>query len=307
MKKIHRKMAMALTLGLALPALLMPSISSGFPTDTNTYLIEAVRVGNFDFDDPNGPANNPEHRDWRTAPATTVPLEYKVFASANAVAPFDDWSQVRPGLVRNLYVKAIHDGGELLLRVTWQDKTFDENAHEVPRFFDALALMIPYPESDYPGCIPGPDNEPMIHMGMRCDGRDETGLTADDSNAGVIRCCPVSIHFWRPDKVEIENIVTNGPGTTLETAETDEPGVFHAWQRWQDNRWMVIMGRVLDAPPPPELPADTALTHVGAGGNLVDLAVGGTYPTVFANWDGSRDERNGSKFIGLWGALTIKP
>jgi DMSO reductase family type II enzyme heme b subunit len=167
--------------------------------------------------------------------------------------------------------------------------------------------MIPYSESDYPGCVPGPDNEPMIHMGMRCDGRDEKGLTADDPNAGVIRCCPVSIHYWRPDKVEIENIVANGAGTTLETVETDEPGVFHAWQNWQNNQWTVIMGRVLDAPAAPELPPDTELTHVGPGGNLVDLAPGGTYPMVWGNWDGSKDERNGSKFIGLWGTLSIAP
>ncbi len=306
MKTIYRKMAKALALGLALPGLLIPAVSSGFPTDTNTYLVEAVRISSFDFADLNGPANNPHHQAWKNAPVTTVPLEYKVFASANAVASYDDWSKVRPKIVRNLSVKAVHDGGEILFRVKWKDKTFDENAREVPRFFDALALMIPYSADDYPGCIPGDTSEPMIHMGMRCDGRDEHGLTADDPNAGVIRCCPVNLHFWRPDKVEVENIVTNGAGTTLETEETDDPTLFHAAQDWSNNRWTVIMGRAMVGPPNPE-PAHPDATNVGPGGYMVTLEAGKEYPTVWANWDGSRDERNGSKFIGLWGTLSIAP
>ena len=295
---------------LALAALLIPTISSGFPTDTDTYDVNAVRVAPFSFADPSGPANNASHPAWATATATDVPLEYIIFASANAKGAFDDWAKVGPASVRHLSIKSIHDGQEILFRVEYADATFDENAGDVPRFFDALALMIPYPESDYPGCVAGREdppvsNEPLIHMGMRCDGRDEKGRLPSDPDFIGARCCPVNLHFWRPDKVEVENIVTNGMGTTLETSETDDPTLFHASQNWENGVWTVVMGRAMVGPAPGEEHPDA--THVGPGGYMVTLEAGESYDTVWGNWDGSRDERNGSKFIGLFGNLNIAP
>jgi hypothetical protein len=291
---------------LALAALLIPAVSSGFPTDTDTYDVNAVQVGSFTFADPNGPANNPSHPDWAAATATDVPLAYTVFASANAMGSFDDWSQVRGPQVRHLSIKSIYDGGEILFRVEYADETFDPEKDDVPTFFDALALMIPYSGPGYETCVPGPTHEPMIHMGMRCDGLDEKGNECLDPNDPACDCCPVQLHFWRPDKVEVENIVTNGAGTTLETAETDEPTLFHAWQDYDEinKRWTVIMGRALVGPDPGLEPRNDA-TEVGPGGNMVTLVAGESYDTVWANWDGSKDERNGSKFIGLFGNLNL--
>ena len=291
---------------LALAALLIPAISSGFPTDTDTYQVNSVRVGSFTFDDSSGPANNLSHSDWATAPATDVPLEYIIFASANAYGGFDNWAKVNPEATRLLSVKSIHDGEEILFRVEYADETFDENAKDVPRFFDALALLIPYPESDYPGCKAGPEAEPLIHMGMRCDGLDEKGKPCTAANPDDCKCCPTNIHFWRPDKVEVENIVTNGMGTTLETGETDDPLLFHASQDWSNGVWTVVMGRAMVGPPDPE-PEHPDATNVGPGGYMVTLEAGASYDTVWANWDGDRNERNGSKFIGLWGTLIIAP
>jgi hypothetical protein len=143
-------------------------------------------------------------------------------------------------------------------------------------------------------------------MGMRCDGLDEKGNACDETNPGDCKCCPTNIHFWRPDKVEVENIVTNGMGTTLETGETDDPLLFHASQNWSNGVWTVIMGRAMVGPPDPE-PEHKDATHVGPGGYMVTLEAGASYDTVWANWDGDRNERNGSKFIGLWGTLIIAP
>ncbi|MEN8132730.1 MAG: ethylbenzene dehydrogenase-related protein [Pseudomonadota bacterium] len=291
---------------LVLAALLIPAISSGFPTDTNTYQVNAVRVGGFTFADPDGPANNLSHPDWGSATATDVPLAYIIFASANAKGGFDNWALVNDESVRHLSVKSIHDGGEILFRVEFADETFNPEKDDVPRFFDALALMIPYSAADYPGCVAGPEAEPLIHMGMRCDGLDEHGDACTADNPGDCKCCPANIHFWRPDKVEVENIVTNGMGTTLETDETDDPLLFHAAQDWSNGVWTVVMGRAMIGPPNPE-PAHPDAIHVGAGGHMVTLEAGASYDTVWANWDGDRDERNGSKFIGLWGKLIIAP
>ncbi len=291
---------------LALAALLIPAISSGFPTDTDTYQVNSVRVGSFTFDAPGGPANNLSHPDWGNATATEVPLEYIIFASANVKGGFDNWSKVNPESTRLLSVKSIHDGEEILFRVEFADATFDENAKDVPRFFDALALLIPYSEADYPGCKAGPEAEPLIHMGMRCDGLDEHGDECPPGEEANCKCCPTNIHFWRPDKVEVENIVTNGMGTTLETGETDDPLLFHAAQDWSNGVWTVVMGRAMVGPPNPE-PEHPDTTHVGPGGYMVTLEAGASYDTVWANWDGDRNERNGSKFIGLWGTLIIAP
>ncbi|MCP3877804.1 MAG: hypothetical protein GY701_05340 [Sulfitobacter sp.] len=290
---------------LALAALLIPAISNGFPTDTDTYQVNAGRVVSFSFADPSGPANNASHPDWVAATATDVPLEYIIFASANAKGGFDNWAKVSPEATRHLSVKSIHDGGEILFRVEYADETYDENAKDVPRFFDALALLIPYPEEDYPGCKAGPEAEPLIHMGMRCDNLDEHGDPCPPGEEANCKCCPTNIHFWRPDKVEVENIVTNGMGTTLETSETDDPTLFHASQNWENGVWTVVMGRAMVGPPPGEEHPDA--THVGPGGYMVTLEAGESYDTVWGNWDGDRNERNGSKFIGLWGTLIIAP
>jgi hypothetical protein len=300
---------------LALAALLIPAISNGFPTDTDTYQVNSVRVGNFDFDpelDPTGPANDASHPDWDDATATPVPLAYIIFASGNAKGGFDSWAEVGPAATRSLSVKSIHDGKEILFRVEYDDETFNPEKDDVPTFFDALALMIPYSAADgYENCEAGETSEPLIHMGMRCDGRTEGGELCADPEDPACKCCPTNIHFWRPDKVEVENIVTNGMGTTLETAETDDPTLFHASQNWENGVWTVVMGRAMVGPPPPVLdpedPADAELFHAGPGGHMVTLAAGASYDTVWANWDGDRNERNGSKFIGLWGTLIIAP
>jgi hypothetical protein len=289
---------------LALAALLVPAISNGFPTDTNTYIVNSVEVGSFTFADPSGPANNASHPDWATATADDVPLEYIIFASANDYGGFDNWAKVNPESARLLSVKSIHDGEEILFRVEYADATYDENAHDTPRFFDALALLIPYTGVGWEHCKAGPTSEPLIHMGMRCDGLDEKGKECPPGEENNCKCCPTNIHFWRPDKVEVENIVTNGMGTTLETSETDDPTLFHASQSWENGVWTVVMGRAMVGPPDPE-PAHLDATHVGPGGYMVTLEAGTSHDTVWANWDGDRDERNGSKFIGLWGTLNI--
>jgi hypothetical protein len=303
MKTMQLKLLKLVT-PLALAALLIPAISSGFPTDTDTYQVNSKRVGSFTFTDPQGPANKPQNPAWNTATATDVPLAYIIFASGNAYGGFDDWAEVGPNAVRHLSVKSVHDGEEILFKVEYADATFDENAGDVPRFFDALALLFPYTGPGYEACIPGPTSEPLIHMGMRCDGRDEGGNECTDPDDPACKCCPTNIHFWRPDKVEVENIVTNGMGTTLETDETDDPLLFHASQNWENGVWTVVMGRAMVGPSDPD-PAHPDTTTVGPGGYMVTLEAGESYDTVWANWDGDRDERNGSKFIGLWGTLII--
>ena len=52
MKRVTMKTAKALALSLVVPALLAPGMGSAFPTDTDTYQINAGRVASIEFNDP---------------------------------------------------------------------------------------------------------------------------------------------------------------------------------------------------------------------------------------------------------------
>jgi len=53
----------------------------------------------------------------------------------------------------------------------------------------------------------------------------------------------------------------------------------------------------------PFLPADNTFP----GPNMVTLEPNNSYDIVFANWNGSLQERNGYKYISPWSTLIIEP
>ena len=301
MKTMLMKTSRFLVLCLAMTALLIPSVCLGQacnppPPDApiDQFTIASQRVLS-----TAGAANNPSATEWGNAQGTVVPLTVQVIADVNHMAAHND-TFCPVALTRLLNVKAIHDGTTMLFRIEFADATENILINDPPRFHDALAIGIPYPESLYPGCVPGPGlgRQPeMIHMGNPCNG--EGGMT----------CCPMNLMFWRSDKAEIENIVSNGPGTTKETYETDA-GVFTVYQNWTNGTWTLVLGRVMNSPLLPEnnIPLPGPIQQPDfPGKNLVDLVPGQTVRVIFANWDGAKQERNGIKFIGLWGNLSIAP
>ncbi len=295
MKTRYLKISMVLALCLTVMAVVIPSVGLGVDCSVEpmfqlpNYDVTAVRVANqIDFGDPSGPANNPGAQEWKSAPTTAVELGFKIVADVNNQATGND-ILCDPLLYppRILSVQAIHDGMTSLFRIVFADATQNVSIADVPLFHDALAIGIPYPTTLYgAACTPGPTQPEMLHMGTPCNGAE--GLP----------CCPMHLMFWRADKVEIENIVANSPGTTVETVETDIPGLLNTYQNWANGTWTVIMGRVMTDP---FLPAST----IFPGRNMVDLVPGATNPIVFANWDGSGQERNGYKFISIFGNLII--
>src|SRR5574341_1448262 len=286
MKTRYLKISMVPALCLIVIGVVIPSVSLGAVDCTRsvgeqdpTYLITAIRVAvPIDFGDPVGPANNPDAPEWGTAPATAVELGFKVVADVNNMATGNDVF-CRPDLTRILNIKVIHDGMTILFRISFADATKNDSVADVPLFHDALAIGVPYPTTLYgAACTPGSAQPEMVHMGTPCNGAE--GLP----------CCPAHLMFWRADKVEIENVLANSPGTAIETFETDEPGMLNTFQNLNAGVWTVILGRVMIDPfnPINAFPFQSQFP----GRNMVDLIPGETRNIIFANWDGAGNERN---------------
>jgi len=256
---------------------------------------------------------------WAGAPETPVKLMWKITATVNE----EIFS--RDSGTRLLTVKSVNDGASLAFLMTFADPTQSDSIADIPRFHDSMAIAVPFGLADssfFTGCIGGPDQFDMIHMGNKCNGE--------------MQCCPVGLLFWRADKgtrqpplaltvpgpSESEILSANSPGTIHELAETDAD-VVHTWQAYDTatKAWTVVVVRPILSPPPlppPEgatvicqegivgqvpLPSATPCTPIG---NLPNLPPGASYQIVFANWDGGQAERNGMKFIGQWGDLLVQ-
>jgi len=257
---------------------------------------------------------------WTAAPTTSINLMWKITATVNQEV-FSNTSGTRV-----LTAQSVNDGATIVFRYSFQDPSQSDSIADVPRFHDALATAIPFSTADssfFAGCVGGPDQFDMIHMGNPCNGRD--GL----------QCCPVGMLFWRADKgtrvppllstvpgpSEHEVLTANSPGTVHEVAETDA-GLVFTWQGYDQaaKRWTVVVARPMVSPPPldpPEgatiicqegivgaapLPAAVPCTPIGNFPRVVR----GLQQIVFANWDGGQAERNGKKFIGQWGDLLVE-
>jgi DMSO reductase family type II enzyme heme b subunit len=264
----------------------------------DVFQIQAVKVAAFDIHGgPNGdigPAVNPDDRTWRDAPLAIVNLPWQIKMDANTPEPKIENSFVNlanPDLKSRVFqVQAIQDGTSIVFKIVFVDRTQDIDISDVPLFHDGLAIGVPYDERTdplYAPCHPELEFPDMIHMGYPHPG--------DATHA----FCPTQLMFWRADKVEIENVVANGPGTSNETYETDE-GIFNTWQSWKSRVWTVLLARPLINTLPPLIP------DWFPGNNLVTLVPGESYDIVFANWNGSIQERNGYKYISPWGKLIIE-
>lgn len=326
--RIVQAFALASVLVQAPAALGQTSAAAPAPIEpgafNHDFLLTSVRVAS-PLDTANlDPASPAWSGAWAAAPVTKVTLMWKITADVNV----EIFAKQSGRATRVLDVQSVNDGASIAFRYSFADATQSDTIADVPLFHDGAAIAVPFGLVDSPffaGCDPGPAQFDMIHMGNRCDGVDG------------FQCCPVGMLFWRADKgtpgpaggprtvpgpTESEVITGNSPGSVHELAETDA-GVVSTWQSY-DRRakaWTVVVARPLVSPPPlppPEgatvicregiagtapLPPTAPCTPVG---NLPTLNPGGTYPIVFASWDGGQRERDGHKFIGQWGDLAVK-
>jgi hypothetical protein len=289
----------------------------------HNFLVTSVRVAG-PLDTANLDPASPAWRGaWAAAPVTKVNLMWKIVADVTQ----EVFTNVGSGRVLN--VQSVNDGATIAFRYSFSDGSQSDTIADVPLFHDGAAISVPYGVVDSPffaGCDAGPLQFDMIHMGNPCN------------DPAAFQCCPVGMLFWRADKgtrnpagvapatvpgpSESEVITGNSPGSVHEVAETDAD-IVHTWQAYnaKAKSWTVVVTRPVESPPPLEppegatiicregivgtapLPPGTQCTPVG---NLPNLFPGATYQIVFANWDGGQQERNGHKFIGMWGDLAVQ-
>lgn len=122
------------------------------------------------------------------------------------------------GRIRELEVRALHDGSQIAFLLEWEDPDRDVDPPGDERFPDGAALLFPLAEG-----------APLVTMGA--EGK------------------PVNAWHWRADRPEhARNNVAVGLGTTRVTPDASIGTVAH----WDHGRWRVAFRRALRTNTPPE-------------------------------------------------------
>lgn len=226
-----------------------------------------------------------------TAVEIPVPREYDHPDEDDPILPPQD-PELRPEF-KQLYVKSLNNGSEIFFHFEWRDETEDTTVADPPLFADGVALQVPFSGEVLPTPIDPVTGEPVIDP--------VTGLPevadihmGDPDN-------PVNILFWRADFSKVQNATGAGEGTVQITnvqinPDTGEVGesdlnIVHE-DRWRGRRWLVVMGRPMQA--------EDAETQA-------NFTAGTTLPIAWSMWDGNFRERNGNKYAnGDWDKLVIE-
>ena len=216
-------------------------------------------------------------------------------------------------------VQAVHDGQNIVIRLSWKDEQQDLHAASSGAFEDGVAVEL------YRG-----EEEPFLGMGMPQEAVDVWYWDADRQGKpmrledlypnAVVDVYPfsevavVSAELDRegarledqpdislPARASGNQIVPTadesgasalaaaGPGTV--TFRLPHSQVVEAIGSWQDGRWTVVMKRPLKVDSP-----DDGLS----------LAPGDHLSAAFAVWDGAFQDRDGKKLITIWQDFVIE-
>ena len=237
---------------------------------------------------------------FQRAPARTIPL-----IPQNFIKPFGG------GTVKEVRIRALHDGKMVYIELSWVDPTRDAAPLRQTTFTDAVALQFPVQAGVLPNPFMGDKEHPVniwqwkaiwqeelvqardlrrSYPAMAVDYYYDVHLakTAQDRqgfNAGAAAGNLLSA----PTRTSAaEDLVTWGFRTITTQPRQDVLGT----GAWRDGRWTVILIRPLVT----QDPAD------------VQFRAGETNHVNFAVWDGSNRDRNGQKNVTLtWWPLRLKP
>lgn len=232
-----------------------------------------------------GPGLDPSSNLWGGAPAVDVPL-----TAQQVVWPFGG------GSTRVVKAQALHTDDTLYIRMSWSDRTRDDEAIAVDRFVDAAAVEFPADAaSSVPSlCMGQADGGVNIwhwQAGVE-NGRPSTVEAL--SGEGYVDRYPSTDEAYFParaagnpvaDPTGTNELVAVGFGTLSNAERQHVSG--HA--EWAHSRWSVVFAR--------ELSSDSA--------QQVDLGQDVTTDVAFAVWDGNADERNGIKSVSEFVVLDI--
>ena len=192
-----------------------------------------------------------------------------------------------------IYVKAVHVGDDLVVRLDWFDETEDDSTATPETFSDAVAIEFP---SDARSTVPA------ICMGQADAGVNIWQWRAD-SQAGVptVPVTPGYVDFY-PDTSElfypsaaagnpyaagrpVQNLIAGGFGTLTAADQQTVTGA----GVYADGWWSVVFRRSFASPGP-----DQPVFEVGQS---IDVAM--------AAWNGSLQERDGMKAVSQFIRLVI--
>ncbi|MDR7480901.1 MAG: ethylbenzene dehydrogenase-related protein [Armatimonadota bacterium] len=241
----------------------------------------------------------------------------QTFAQAQTrVIPLVPQNVVKPfggGAVREVRVRALHDGKMLYWELSWADATEDRMPPRATAFTDALAVQFPvrYEPGRLPSPIMGEAARPVNIWQWKAAWQDDltrgrdlraafpnmfvdyyydvhlarTAQARAGFNAGLAAGNPVS-RLRRTSAAE--DLVAWGYGTLTHQPRQDVVG----FGRWRGGRWTVVLARPLATP-------DEMDAQFQPGGSTV---------INFAVWDGSHEERNGQKNVTLvWWEVRLEP
>ena len=257
-----------------------------------------------------------------------IVVPYATALPESATAP--QWADAAPAALRltplwwrddfdpALTVQALHDGRTVALKLSWGDKTLDENAGRTQAFRDAVAVELfrggaepflgmgaadapvdiwfwqaepasgpPTLEQIYPRTTVDiyPLSEKSVataefdRPGTRRENQPPVSLTAEASGNPVV---PVA------NRPSGSSLAAGGPGSV--TFRMPKSRLVKAQGQWQDGRWTVVLTRPL-----------SVATDAG-----VPLAPGERASIALAVWDGAHRDRNGQKSVTIWQDLILE-
>lgn len=232
------------------------------------------------------------HAQWRrtirVARSQTVPAsdDAPAFAAIEAVrlplAPLH-WRAAAPNEV---WLRAAHDGRELVLQLDWADPTRDDRIGLGARNGDGAAVQWSR-DQEPPLFAMGSAEQPVnIWRWRSYDPKEAAGL-ADLLVRQPHQGLDVGFGSLQPPPRR-ESIEVHGMGTIRSQTGSGQP--LAVTTRWNDGRWTVTFRRSLAARDRHE----------------VDLSMQGPVLFALAIWDGSIDLHAGSKSITTWHVLDLQ-
>lgn len=185
--------------------------------------------------------------------------------------------------VKEVKVKALHNGKEIAFFLEWKDPTKDSAFEVVHTFSDAVALQFPVEKTGTKPHFGMGHEEGTVNIwnwkAVFQDGADKKKIYAmvDEFLAGREAGNPISIQ-----KTPVQNLIAGGFGSL--TAMEEKAQTVSGIGKWEAGVWKVVFKRSIK----------------GTEKYEAQLEEGGLTPIAFAVWDGGKAERGARKAISTW-------
>ncbi len=253
-------------------------------------------------------------------PLTTARIPLSVEGAAKVLErvparsiPLIPQTLIRPfggGTIREVRIRALHDGKMLYLLLAWNDATVDGSPQRLTTFTDAVALQFPVQSGTLPNPFMGEKDRPVniwqwkaswqeellqartlrkAYPAMSVDYYYDVQFLKDETARRTFNAGAASGNLLsQPRRTSaVEDLVAWGFGTLTTQPRQDVIG----FGAHRGGRWTVLLARPLRT----DDPAD------------VQFRPGATTHVNFAVWDGGNKDRNGQKNVTLmWWPLRLR-